>query len=698
MHRDRPVMMSDSSALEFKHMRKALLLLVMALAGTACSPASAPGPAAPTPTSGLDPAGFDRSVRPQDDLYIHVNGAWLKRTEIPADKPSYGGFYEAYDRTQEQLRVLVEQAARNPGATGSATQKIGDFYTAFMDEARADALGITPLAAELAAIDAIGTRQDLAAYFARQVTLGIGGAPIQGGVEGDAQDPTRNVLYLAQGGLGLPDRDYYLKDDPTLKAYRAKYVDYIAHMLTAAGLPDAAAAAAGVMTLETGLARAHWTNVQNRDAVKTYNKVPLAALPTRFPGLDWAAWTAALGVTAAPHLIVAQPSYLAALARTVAAMPVERWKPFLTFHAVDRFAPYLSSALVDARFDFRGRTLQGIQELQPRWRRAIVNLETAAGELLGKLYVDAYFAPAAKARMDTLVENLRDAYGASIDQLEWMSPETKKEAHAKLAAFRPKVGYPARWRDYSQVAIKRDDLVGNMMRALAADSAFEFGKVGTPVDPEEWGMTPHTVNAYYNPVRNEIVFPAAILQPPFFDMNADDAMNYGGIGAVIGHEMGHGFDDQGRHYDAAGALRDWWTKSDADEFVRRAQGLVAHYSAVEVLPGLRVNGELTLGENIGDLTGLVIAHRAYQMSLKGQAAPVIDGLSGDQRFFAGWAQAWRSKSRDDALRQQVLSDVHAPDSVRGTGPLPHVPAFYDAFGVKNGDTLFLPPEQRVRIW
>ncbi len=373
-------------------MPKALLLLVVALTGTACSPPPAPSTPAPAPaplTSGLDPAGFDRSVRPQDDLYAHVNGAWLKNTAIPPDKASYGGFYEADDRTQAQLRVLVEEAARNPGAAGSAPQKIGDFYTSFMDEARADSLGITPLAPELAAIDAIGTRQELAAYFARQVTLGIGGAPVQSGVEGDAQDPTRNVLYVAQGGLGLPDRDYYLKDDPKLKEYRAKYVAYIAAMLTAAGVPDAARAAAGVMALETRLARAHWTNVQNRDAVKTYNKVPLDALPTRFPGLDWAAWTAALGVTAAPHLVVAQPSYLAALARTVATTPVERWKPFLKFHAVDRFAPYLSSPLVNARFDFRGRTLQGIQELQPRWRRAIANLNTAAGELLGKLFVEA---------------------------------------------------------------------------------------------------------------------------------------------------------------------------------------------------------------------------------------------------------------------------------------------------------------------
>ncbi len=679
----------------------AWLLVAVIILGSACSqPAAPPAPAAAPPpiTSGLDPGSFDKSVRPQDDLFAHVNGAWLAKTEIPPDKPSYGGFYEAHDRTQEQLKVLVEAAAKNPGTTGSAQQKIGDFYTSFMDEARADALGIAPLVPEFTAIDALSTKRDLAVYFARQLKLGVGGAPVQGGVEGDAKDPTRSVLYLSQGGLGMPDRDYYLKDDAKLKEYRAKYVAYISAMLTAAGVPDAPKAAAGVLAIETALARAHWTNVENRDAVKTYNRVATTELSTRFPGLDWAAWSAELSVSAAPHVVVSQPSFFAALGRQVAATPMDQWKPFLKFHTIDRFAPYLSASLVNTRFDFRGRTLQGIQELQPRWKRGLANLDTAAGELLGKVYVDTYFTPAAKARMDTLVQNLRSAYGEGIDGLEWMGPETKKEAHAKLAAFRPKIGYPSKWRDYSKVAITKDDLVGNMMRAIAADTEFQLAKVGKPVDAEEWGMTPQTVNAYYNPIRNEVVFPAAILQPPFFDMGADDAMNYGGIGAVIGHEMGHGFDDQGRQYDSKGVLRDWWTAKDAGEFTRRAKGLVAYYGAMEVLPQLKVNGELTLGENIGDLTGLIIAHRAYLTSLNGKTAPVMDGLTGDQRFFAGWAQAWRGKIRDDSLRQQLMVDPHAPDKVRGNGPLPHVAAFYEAFGVKAGDKLFLPPDARVKIW
>ena len=668
----------------------------------ACSQPAAPEApqtaAPPPPTSGLDAATFDKAVRPQDDLYRYVNGGWLARTEIPADKASYGGFIEANDRTQEQLRALVEAAAKAPGAPGTPQQKIGDFFTAFMDEARADSLGITPLASEFARIDALATKADLAAYFARQLKLGVGGAVIQGGVEGDAQEPTRSVLYLSQGGIGLPDRDYYLKADPKLQDIRTKYVEYVAQMLTAAGVADAKAAATGVMALETSLARAHWTNVENRDAVKTYNRVPVSELATRFPGMDWAAWTTELGVAKAPHLIVSQPSFFAALAKTVNTTPIDRWKAHLKFHAVDRFAPYLSSTLVNTRFEFRGKTLQGIQALQPRWRRALTNMDSALGELLGQVYVEKHFSPAAKARMDQLVENLRAAFRQGIDGLDWMSPETKKEAQAKLAAFRPKIGYPTKWRDYSAVEIRKDDLIGNMMRAIEADAAFQLAKVGKDVAPEEWGMTPQTINAYYNPIRNEIVFPAAILQPPFFDMAADDAMNYGAIGAVIGHEMGHGFDDQGRRFDAKGVLRDWWTAKDGEEFMRRAKGLSAYYGAKEPIPGVKVNGDLTLGENIGDLTGLVIAHRAYQMSLGGKTAPVMDGLTGDQRFFAGWAQAWRAKIRDEALRNQVMADPHAPDQVRGNGPLPHVDAFYTAFDVKPTDKLFLAPEARVKIW
>jgi predicted metalloendopeptidase len=386
------------------------------------------------------------------------------------------------------------------------------------------------------------------------------------------------------------------------------------------------------------------------------------------------------------------------MAALLAELPVDRWKPYFKFHTASGLAPYLSTEFVETRFDFYGRTLQGVKEMQPRWKRALNNLDAALGELLGKVYVDEHFKPEAKARMERLVENLRGAFREGIDKLEWMGPETKKEAHAKLAAFRPKIGYPSKWRDYSKVEIKPNDLVGNMLRAWMAESQYQIGKAGKPVDPEDWAMTPQTVNAYYNPVRNEIVFPAAILQPPFFDMAADDAVNYGGIGGVIGHEMGHGFDDQGRRYDAKGKLRDWWTAKDGEEFTRRAKGLIAQYSAMEALPGLKVTGELTLGENIGDLTGVTISHRAYELSLGGKEAPVMDGTTGPQRFFYGWVQAWRAKFRDDALRQKVMAGPHAPDMMRGNGPLPNVEAFYSTFGVKQGDKLFLAPEQRVKIW
>ncbi len=680
---------------------RAILSAVAFGAAVACSSPSTSTPPATAPaplTSGLDVASFDKTVRPQDDLFRHVNGGWLARTEIPADKASVGGFTDAYDRTQEQLKAIVDQAAATGGSPGTPAQKIGDFYISFMDEGRADQLGITPLKGELDRINALASKTDLVAYMARQFVLGVDGTPILGGVDGDAQAPTQSVLYLFQGGLGMPDRDYYLSSDPKLVAVRAKYRTYLQALLEAAGTANAKAEADGVLALESTLARAHWTQVESRDAVKTYNRVSLKDLPAKFPGIDWTAWTTALGVQGAPHLIVSQPSYIVALGKAIEATPLARWKSHLTAHTVDRFAPYLSSTLVDTRFEFRGKALQGIQALQPRWKRAIANLDAALGEQLGQLYVEQHFRPAAKARMDQLVANLRAAFRAGIDQLEWMGPETRRQAQAKLAAFRPKIGYPSKWRDYSAVEIRKDDLAGNMLRALEANARFELAKVGRPVDPEDWALTPQTINAYYNPVRNEIVFPAAILQPPFFDMAADDAVNYGAIGAVIGHEMGHGFDDQGRRFDATGALRDWWTAKDGEEFQRRARGLVAYYSGIEPVPGAKVNGELTLGENIGDLTGVVLAHRAYLTSLGGKPAPVMDGLSGDQRFFAGWTQAWRAKARDESVRQQMLADPHAPDAVRATAPLRHVPAFYTAFDVKPGDTLFLAPEQRVKIW
>ena len=681
-------------------MRRLILVGLSALAAASCSRNNELPPPPPPQqlTSGLDVASFDKSVRPQDDPYQHVNGGWLARTQIPEDRGADGGFYEAIDVTEERLKTILETAASaTDKQPGSDRQKLGDFFAAYMDEARANQLGRAPLDPEMARIDALKSGTDVARHLGRMGMFSIN-APLAGFVDGDAKDPVNGVLYLLQSGLGLPDRDYYVKDDPKLKEYQAEDLAYVTRMLTLVGQPSPEAAAKGIVALEHQLARAHWTNVESRDAVKTYNKVELTDLPKQFPGFDWSAWAEEMHVTGAKAVIIAQPSYFKAMAAMIAATPVERWKPYFKLHTATSLAPYLSSDFVEARFDFYGRTLQGVKQMQPRWKRAVNETDSSLGEMLGKVYVGEHFKPEARARMDKLVENMRAAFREGIDKLEWMGPETKKEAQAKLAAFRPKVGYPSKWRDYSKVEIKADDLVGNVLRARMAESLYQVGKAGKPLDPEEWGLTPQTVNAYYNPVRNEIVFPAAILQPPFFDPAADDAVNYGGIGAVIGHEMGHGFDDQGRRYDAKGTLRDWWTANDSEEFMRRAKGLVAQYSAMEALTGLKVNGELTLGENIGDLTGVTIAYRAYELSLAGKTPPVIDGMTGQQRFFFGWAQAWRGRYRDDALRQQVLSNVHAPDMMRGRGPFPNVEAFYSVFGVKPGDKMWLAPEQRVKIW
>jgi predicted metalloendopeptidase len=670
-------------------------LIVLAVA---CSTPPAPPDSASAPASGIDLNAADQAVRVQDDLFRHVNGTWLATTEIPADRSSWGAFDRLFEKSQTDLRAIAEEAASAPNRTpGSDAQKIGDFYESFMDEAKVDQLGMAPIAAELAAIDGLKTKEDLARHFARFFRMNLVN-PLIGYVDGDAGQPDHEILYVYQGGLGMPDRDYYLKDDAKLKEYREKYVSFVENILKLGGQSSPGAGAREIFTLESRLARAHWTNVESRDAVKTYNKIATADLARQFPGFDWTTWTNELGVSGAASFVVSQPSYVKAFAAAVNEMPVDRWKPYLKASLINGFAPYLSKAFVDAEFDFYRRTLRGVKENQPRWKRAVNTINANMGEMLGKLYVERHFTPQAKARMEQLVENLREAYRVGIDGLEWMGPDTRKEAQEKLAKFRPKIGYPNRWRDYSKLEVKPGDLVGNLMRAFAFENAYQLSKVGKPIDPEEWGMSPQTVNAYYNPVRNEIVFPAAILQPPFFNMEADDAVNYGGIGSVIGHEMGHGFDDQGRNYDAKGELRDWWTKQDAEEYRKRARMIVEQYNQLEPLPGLKVNGELTLGENLADLTGVVIAHQAYRIALKGRPAPTIDGLTGDQRFFMGWAQVWAGKMRDDARRQQVMVDPHSPEMFRANAPVRNVSGFYEAFGVTGGDKMFLAPEQRAKIW
>ena len=650
--------------------------------------------------SGIDQGYADQAVRVQDDFYRHVNGTWLKTTEIPADKSGWGAFAELRDSTLPQLRVIIESAAKDPNRkAGSEAQKIGDLYASFMDEKKRDALGLKPLAADFARIAGLKNKQQIPALIAHFNRVGAT-APYDFAIHQDAKDATRYIVDLTQSGLGLPDRDYYLKDDDAkLKEVRAKYAAHIEKMLRMAGDKAAAASARDIVALETALAQVQWTKVANRDPVKTYNKVELHKLDALAPGYDWTSYLKAAGIDGkVRYVIVSQPSYLTGFGKVLQETSLATWKTYFRWHVLSSHATYLSTAYADENFAFYGTVLRGIPQQEPRWKRAIRLEERAIGEGLGKLYVAQHFPPANKARMEKLVGNLLEAYRQSIDTLDWMSPATKKEAQAKLATFMPKIGYPSKWRDYSTLAIKSDDLIGNVRRANVFEYQRNVDKLGKPIDREEWGMTPQTVNAYYNPELNEIVFPAAILQPPFFNAAADDAVNYGGIGAVIGHEISHGFDDQGAQYDGLGNLRDWWSKEDHEKFAAKTALLIKQYSAYSPLPGYQVNGELTLGENIADNAGLAIAYKAYKLSLAGKEAPVIDGFTGEQRFFIGFGQVWRGKLRDQEMIVRVKTDPHSPPEFRGNGTLKNQPGFYSTFGVKEGDKMYLPPEQRVTIW
>jgi len=648
--------------------------------------------------SGLDPAGFDKSVRPQDDLFRHVNGAWLTKTEIPADRPVYGTFVQLDERAEAHLYALIEELAGQPNKKpGSTAQQVGDFYAGFMNEKRLNELGADPLKPRLAEIDAITDTRQLADVTGRLSVIGLPG-PVGGFVEADAGDPTQVALYLGQGGTALPDRDYYLKDDPKFAEIRTQYVDYLTKIFTLAGRPRAAEDAKAVMDLETELARIQWTQVETRDAVKTYNKMPVTKIIADFPGFDWTAWAKPQGIDKATEWVIGQPSFFKGFAEMVPKTPLATWKAWLAAQVITMDAPYLSAPFAEARFDFFNKALSGQQQQRARFKRGVQLVNGSMGEALGQLYVAKHFPAASKVRMEKMIANLLEAYRQSISQLEWMTPATRQEALAKLAKFSPKIAYPPKWRDYSSLEIKGDDLIGNVERSNRVETEYQVSKLGKPVNRDEWLMTPQTVNAYYNPVKNEIVFPAAVLQPPFFDLAADDAVNYGAIGAVIGHEIGHGFDDQGRRFDGDGKLRDWWKPEDETEFQKRAKLLIEQFNAFSPLPGMNVNGELTLGENIGDLGGLSIAYKAYKISLAGKPAPVLDGLTGDQRFFMGWAQAWRAKAREEYLRRQVLADPHAWAEFRANGPLGNIPEFYTAFGVKPGDKMFIAPEKRVKIW
>jgi putative endopeptidase len=650
---------------------------------------------------GFDTAGMDRSVAPGADFYRYASGRWLATTQIPADKPLYAMFLQLADLSEERTRQILEAAS---GAPGSDAQRIGDYYRAFMDEAAIEAAGIAPIQRELDAIARIKDRAGVVLAFAaasRQMSKN----PFYTAVTQDDRDPETHIAILAQSGLGLPDRDMYDGGAAQFAAVRDGYRTYIAAMFALVGVApaDAERRAAAVYALEEKIAQTHWTRVQNRDPQRTYNKLTIAELATLASGIDWKPWLAAVGLAGQARINVLQPPAIAAISQLVKTEPLAVWKDYLVLRLVSDAAPYLPKRFVDTQFEMFGKTLSGAEQLQARWKRGVSDTTDALGEAIGQIYVARYFTPETKARADALVRNLLAAMSQRLDGLAWMSAETKARAKAKLATYRTKIGYPERWRDYSALTIQPGDPVGNAERAAEFEYNRQLARLGKPVDRDEWSVPPMTVDAYYSATRNEIVFPAAILQPPFFDPSADDAVNYGGIGTVIGHEISHGFDDEGSQYDAAGKLENWWTKDDADKFKAATAKLVAQYSAYCPIPASGgkpaqcVKGELTLGENIADLAGVTIAYNAYKLSLGGKTPPVLDGFTGDQRFFLGFAQIWRGLYRDQNLSTRLVVDPHSPVMLRAI-TVRNLDAWYDAFKPRPGDALYLPPDQRVRIW
>lgn len=647
--------------------------------------------------SGIDLDYMDKSIAPGDDFYRYVNGTWLANTEIPADQSNYGAFSVLADEAEEHLRTLIEEAAATDAAIGSDSQKVGDFYQSFMNENLIENLGSNPLAASLAEIAAVANKDEMMQVMTAMNYIGVQ-MPFGFYIDVDERQTDQYVPNVSQSGLGLPDRDWYLlSDNETYANARRAYSNYIDQLMSLAGFPNGAEVADSVLQIENRIAQAHWDRVQNRQRELTYNKLTIADLQDLAPSIDWAATMQGLGMFT-DEFIINQPSYFEEFGNIWSEVRLAQWKHYTSFKLINAFASFLSQDFVDAEFAFEGGVLSGLEENRPRWKRGVDAVDSALGEIVGKLYVERYFQEEAKVRMDQLIENLRDGFRVGIDGLEWMTDATKAEAQDKLAKFTTKIGYPDEWKDYSGLDVIENDVVGNVMRSRRFEHNREVSKLGQPIDRGEWYMTPHTVNAYYNPNMNEIVFPAAILQPPFFNVEADDAVNYGAIGAVIGHEFSHGFDDQGRKSDGDGMLRDWWTEEDARAFSERADALVAQYNQFEVLPGKYLNGAFTLGENIGDLSGLAVAYKAYQLSLNGEEAPIIDGFTGDQRFFMGWGQVWRRLYRDENLEVRITSDPHSHSEARANGVLRNIDIWYDAFDVKEEDALYLPPSQRVKIW
>jgi endothelin-converting enzyme/putative endopeptidase len=649
-------------------------------------------------TSGIDQSGFDESVRPQDDFFAYVNGTWVKNTEMPADKARWGTFDALDEQSQKDIRALVEEVSGAENVEpGTPSQKIRDFYNVYMDAEAATTSGVEAIRGDLDTIAAIDSMDGVYSMFS---TMGVYGVttPIGLGIFSDMKNPDVNAIYVVQAGLTLPDRDYYLQDGEQFVNGRQLYLKYVTDVFNLAGFENGADRAGRLLEFETKLAEVMWTKEENRDWSKRYNPMKIAELNDLAPQINWALGFETAQIPVDSQFLISQPSYFEAAGKILADTPIDTLKDYLSFQTISTFAPVLGDQFSELSFNFFRKGLSGVDEQEPRWKRAVDSINDNMGELLGQLYVEKHFQAESKARMDMMIQNLIKAYEVSIKDLDWMSAETKQQALDKLHKFTPKIGYPDKWIDYTKLEVVDGDLVANIKNGTRFAYNREIDKLDKPVDKTEWGMTPQTVNAYYNPVWNEIVFPASILQPPFFNVLADDAVNYGGIGAVIGHEVGHGFDDAGKRFDGDGILRDWWTAEDAEKFDQRKNALAAQYDSYDVIDGLTINGQFTSGENIGDLGGLSIAYLAYKMSLDGKEAPVIDGWTGDQRFFLGWAQVWRSKARPEETKRRLTVDPHSPPKFRANGAAVNVPAFYAAFDVKEGDGMYLPPEERVKIW
>ncbi len=644
---------------------------------------------------GFDATGAEMSVKPGDDFFTYANGTWIKRTKIPADKTSYGAFDTLADLSEARVHTIAEQAAAGHHTVTTPEGKVGGAYAAFMNEGRVEKLGAAPLKSDLDAIRAVKDRAALSVLMGRSPRSFVSSV-VDVDIQPDFKDPKKYNVYISQGGLGLPDRDYYLTAQfaEKKKAYEA----YVARMLTFAGWAEPQARAAEIVVFETKLAEVSWSRAEQRDPVKLYNPTSVAELEKTMPGFAWRGFMRSADLGGATTVISTTNTSIPKIVAIYDATSLETLKAWEAFHVVDAASPYLSSAFAKARFDFRNKALSGQLEITPRWKRGVRAVNGALGEAVGQVYVARYFPPQSKAKMEALIGDLKAAFHDHIEHLDWMSAATKDEAQKKLANYDVQIGYPKKWRDYSALEIRADDLYGNIARSSAFEWAYKANRVNNPVDKDEWDLTPQTVNAYNQPFFNEVVFPAAILQPPFFNPKADPAINYGAIGGVIGHEMTHGFDDAGRKFDDKGRLRDWWTAQDAERFDAKAKVLGAQYSAIEPLPGAHIKGDNTMGENIADLGGLTLGLAAYHASLHGQPAPVIDGLTGDQRVFLGWAQVWREKLRDDALRQQIASNEHSPPEARVNAVVHNIDAWYAAFNVKPTDKLYVAPDKRVRIW